>query len=114
MQEIHLTAHFKIQPGKTQAFKEVATRCIAAVKAHEPGALRYDWYYLEDQSECKVQEIYRDTGAVMAHMQNVGPLLGELLSMSTVTGEVFGPITGELKEIFQGLQVTFYEYETGL
>jgi quinol monooxygenase YgiN len=114
MEQIHLTACFKIQAGKKESFKDIAAQCVEAVRKNEEGALRYQWFYAADQTECKVLETYRDTEAVFAHMQNVGPLLQKLLEISTVSGEVYGHITEPLRKGFEGLDISYYEYETGL
>ena len=113
MEQIHLTAHFKIQPGKTESFKELAVKCVEAVRQNEKGALQYQWFYNADQTDCKVLETYRDTAAVFAHMQNVGPLLQQLLEISTVSGEIYGHITESLVKGLEGLDISYYDYETG-
>ncbi len=114
MEQIHLTAHFKIHPGKTEAFRELAAQCVEAVRQNEEGALRYQWFYNPDQTECKVLETYRDTAAVFAHMQNVGPFLQQLFAISEVSGDVYGHITEPLRKGFEGLDISFFEYDTGI
>jgi len=114
MEQIHLTACFQIQAGKTESFKEIAAQCVEAVRKNEEGALRYQWFFSPDQRECKVLETYQDTEAVFAHMQNVGPMLGKLLEISTITGDVYGHINEPLRKLFEGLDVCFYEYGQGL
>ena len=114
MEQIHLTAHFKIQPGKTEAFAELAAKCVEAVRQNEEGALLYRWFYNTDQTECKVLETYRNTEAVFAHLQNVGPLLQELSGISSVSGDIYGQISEPLRKGLEGLDISFYEYETGI
>ena len=114
MKKIHLIAIFRIHPGKLEAFKDLASQCVAAVKKNEPHALRYDWFYSADQSECRVLETYADSDAVFAHMANVGPMLGQLLTMTDFGGEVYGNAPEALKKAFEAFNVTYYSYGVGL
>ena len=114
MKKIQLTAIFRIHPGKLEAFRELAGKCVAAVKKNEPQALKYDWFYTADQTECRVRETYADPDAVFAHMANVGPYLGELLSMTDFSGEVYGNPPEALKKAFEAFNVTYYSYGDGL
>ena len=114
MKKIQLTAIFRIHPGKLDAFRELAGKCVAAVKKNEPQALQYDWFYTADQTECRVRETYADADAVFAHMANVGPYLGELLTMTDFSGEVYGNPPEAVKKAFEAFNVTFYSYGDGL
>jgi len=114
MSTIHLTAKFAIQEGKTETFKNIAKQCIKVVKENEKGKTcsQYDWYFNANASECHVLETYADSNAVMTHMGNVGELLGQLLQISTLTGEIYGNLSEEVQNAISGLDVmsyTFYE-----
>jgi len=41
-------------------------------------------------------------------------MLGKLLEISTITGDVYGHISEPLRKLFEGLDVCFYEYGQGL
>ena len=114
MKKIHLTAIFRIHPGKLEAFKGLVDQCVAAVKQNEPHALRYDWFYTADQTEYRVLETYADPDAVFAHMANVGPFLGQLMAMCDFSGEVYGNAPDALKKAFEAFNVTYYSYGQGL
>ena len=114
MKKIHLTAIFRIHPGKLEAFKELVGKCVAAVKENETQTLQYDWFYSEDQTECRVRETYADSDAVFAHMANAGPYLGEFLAMTDFSGEVYGNPSEALKKAFDAFNVTYYSYGDGL
>ena len=114
MQNIQITAKFKIHSGKVEEFKKIAAQCVPAVKANETGALQYDWFFNPGETECVVRETYSDSNAVLAHMGNIGALLGQLLAMSDFDLEVFGNLSEELKNAAAGLNPKVYSFYQGL
>jgi hypothetical protein len=87
---------------------------VPAVKANEKGALQYDWFLNPGETECVVRETYTDSDAVLAHLGNVGELLGQLLSMADFEGEVYGNMSEELKQALAGMNVKVYSFYQGL
>jgi len=116
MKEIQITAKFKIHPGKLDQFKTISGACVAAVEKNEKGkgALQYDWFFSPDNSECIVRETYVDSNAVLAHMGNVGELLGQLLGMSDFELEIYGNPSEELQEAGAPLNPKVYSFYQGL
>ena len=116
MKPVKLIARFAINTGKSEEFKKLMSKCIEVVKEREAGngTLTYDWYFNEDQSECKVLETYRDSNAVLAHIANVGPYLGQFFEISTFSGELFGPASEAVKEALSGFESTYYEFGSGI
>ncbi|WP_088340448.1 putative quinol monooxygenase [Robiginitalea sediminis] len=115
MKQLDATARFRIKPGQMEPFKKIAAQMIAAVQEKELGAgcLRYDWFYNEELSECLVREIYRDSAAVLQHMENVGPMLGQLLTISELSLQACGTPSEELKKASEGMAITYYHFEAG-
>ena len=117
MNKIQVTAKFKIHQGKVNEFKKVANAAIAAVNENEKGkgALQYDWFFSPDETECVVRESYADSNAVLAHMGNVGELLGQLLSMSDFDLEVYADhLSEELQQAAAALNPKVYSFYGGL
>src|SRR5262245_38825415 len=84
-----IVPYFKIHPGKGQDFRKVAEQCVEQTNK-ENGCLYYGFTFSEDQAHCR--EGYRDGESVLAHVQNIGPLLGELLKNGDLTKlEIHGP-----------------------
>ena len=110
MQTIHVTAKLNIHDGKLARFKEVAQRCAQTVREKDNGTLQYDWFLSSDQSVCEVREKYRDSSAVLEHMGNLGDTLGELLSISDLSLEVYGSPSKTLLGALEGLDVKFYSH----
>ena len=115
MKQIHLTAKFHIQEGKTENFKSIAEQCVAVVQEREKGKTcsQYDWYFNADGNECHVLESYTDSSAFMLHMGNVGELLGQLLQISTLTGDIYGNLSEEVQNAISGLDVKIYTFFEG-
>jgi len=116
MNNIQLTARFKIHAGQLDRFKELSKACIQIVTEKEKGRgnLQYDWFITADGSECVVRENYQDSGAFLTHMQNVGPQLGSLMEISDFSGELCGNPSPALQEAIQGLNVVTYGYMGGM
>ena len=84
-----IVPYFKIHSGKGQDFRMLAEQCVEQTK-QEDGCLYYGFTFSEDQAHCR--EGYRDGESVLAHVQNIGPLLGELLKNADLTKlEIHGP-----------------------
>ncbi len=115
MKTLDATARFRIKPGQMEPFKKIAAEMIATVREKEKGqgCLQYNWFYNEAQSECLVREVYKDSEAILAHMANVGPLLGQLAAISELSLQVCGSPSAALKQATEGLGVTYYEFEAG-
>ena len=114
MKKIQITAKFKIHDGKVEEFKKIAARCVPVVKANETGALQYDWFLNAGETECVVSEIYVDSNAVLAHLANVGGLLGQLFSLSDFEAEIYGKMSEDLKNAVSDLNVKVYSFYQGL
>jgi quinol monooxygenase YgiN len=115
MKTLDVIARFRIKQGELEHFKEIAAQMIEAVREKEKGVgcQQYDWFYNEARSECIVREIYRDSDAVLGHMGNVGPMLGELAAISELSLQVCGTPSEALKKASEGLDITFYSFEAG-
>ncbi len=116
MENIRLTAKFRINSGQVDKFKQIANDCLVVVKEKEAskGTLQYDWYFDESEQECHVLETYANSDAVMAHIANVGPLLEQLLQTSSLSGDIYGNLSPELEEAFKGLDVKTFSFFQGV
>ena len=115
MDKINLVAKFAIQEGKKAEFKSIAEQCIKAVKKNELGITcsQYNWFFNANENECHVLETYANSDAVMIHMGNVGELLGKLLQISSLQGNIYGDLSEELQSAFNGLDVKKYSFFGG-
>ena len=96
MSELQVIARLKIHAGKIAEFKEVAKLCMTSVREKDTGTLQYDWFINADESECVVQEKYRDSAAVFEHIGNLGETLGALVAVCDMHLEIYGSPSDEL------------------
>jgi hypothetical protein len=75
------------------------------VRAKDTGTLQYDIYFNDDQSECVVLERYRDSEALIEHAAHLGDLSGAILRTGSVSGELLGEPSAELRAKLAGSEV---------
>ncbi len=108
-----IVPYFKVQSGKLGAFKEICEQFVEKTN-QEPKCLYYGFSFDEDQVHCR--EGYQDAEGVLAHLENVGTLLGEALKISELTRlEIHGPEDelATLREPLAELQPQFFTLEYG-
>ena len=93
---VSLHPYFKAKPGKMAEIKAALPAFIAKT-ATEKDNLFYDFTVNGDELFCR--EAYRGAAGILAHLDNVGTLLGELLKVADLTRlEVHGP-AAELEKL---------------
>lgn len=111
MEEIRAIARFSIRVEKVHEFKQIMSSCIETVRKKDINTIQYDVFYNETQSKCMVLEHYRISEAAMEHANNVKKFLAPLLELSTVTFEIFGNPSIQLREALITLDVNYYIME---
>lgn len=108
-----IAPYFKIPAGKTQEFKALCERFVEKTKS-EPGALYYGFCFDGDQAHCR--EGYANAEGLLAHLENVGALLQEMIAMVELTRlEIVGPESelAKLRGPLATMQPQFYALEFG-
>ncbi len=113
MNTIRIVARARIHPGKLEEFTKIAAGCLAASR-RDPGTQSYEWYLNADRTECVVLEVYDDSNALLAHVGNLGELLGQVMAVSDLTLEFFGDPSPELRQVGDSLGAKVYSYLQGL
>jgi quinol monooxygenase YgiN len=80
--ELRGIARFKFHEGKLEEFKRLSAQAMEIVRTKDTGALQYDTYFNDDQSECIVLERFRDSRALIEHAANLGDLSEAILTTS--------------------------------
>jgi quinol monooxygenase YgiN len=114
VEQLQVTATFPNIPSENLAkFKLLAAQAMEITRG-ESGNSQYDWFFNHDESSCVVRETYESSAAVLAHMGNVGTLLGTLVELGGgLELEVFGSPTAQLMEAAAALQPSVYPYFQG-
>ena len=97
MSELQGIARFEFHEDKLEEFKRVAAQCMEIVRTKDTGTLQYDIYFNDDQSECMVLERYRDSEALIEHAAHLGELSEAIVATGSVTGELLGEPSAELR-----------------
>jgi hypothetical protein len=108
-----IVPYFKIHPGKALDFRMLAERCIEQA-GKEHGCLYYGFTFNGDQAHCR--EGYRDGESVLAHVQNIRPLLVEGLKIADMTRlEIHGPETelAKVRAALADLKPQYFTLEYG-
>jgi quinol monooxygenase YgiN len=95
--ELQGIARFKIHEGKLDEFKRLSAQCTEIVRTKDTGTLQYEIYFNDDQSECIVLERYRDSDAIIEHAAHIGDLMEAIIATGSVTGELLGEPSAELR-----------------
>ncbi len=108
-----IAPYFKVHDGKIDAFKALCERFVEKA-ATEAKCLFYGFTFLDDQVHCR--EGYRNAEGVLAHLENVGELLQEALTLADLTRlEIHGPEQelAKLREPLSGFDPAFFVLEYG-
>lgn len=108
-----LVPYFDVQEGKLDAFKALGPRFIEKTRT-EAGCIHYAFSVSGNVVHCR--EGYTDGAAILAHLQNVGELLGEALKISKISRlEVHAPAAEieKLRGPLASLEPQFFVMEEG-
>ena len=108
-----IVPYFKVRDGQLDAFKALCEQFVEKT-SQEPKALYYGFTFDGDQAHCR--EGYEDAAGLLAHLDNVGALLGEALEIADITRlEVHGPEAelAQLREPLAKLNPQFFTLEYG-
>ena len=91
-----LVPYFEVADGKLGEFRALCDKFVAKT-ATEPGCVHYAFSFTGNEAHCR--EGYKDADSVLAHLQNVGPELGEALKIAKIVRlEVHAPAS-ELEKL---------------
>ena len=108
MTEIQGVARIKIHPGKLEEFKRLAAKCMESTRTKDTGTLQYELFLNSDSSECMVFERYRDSEALLQHLANLGDTMAALMKICSISGEVCGNPSPELRKSLEKAGVAIY------
>jgi hypothetical protein len=113
---VSIAPKFKIKEGKTvDDIKVHMDKMVSLVKANETLCNEYAFTISGDTFCCR--ESYTNADGVLAHLGNVGDVLGEMLKDDADLLEIsfHGPAAelAKLKEPVAHLNPTFFELQTG-
>ena len=108
MGELRGIVRFTFHADKVEEFKRLSAECLEIVRAKDVGTLQYDTYFNADESECIVLERFRDSDALILHGQNMAPLMESIMATGTVSGELLGDLSEDLRAQMAGSPVGLF------
>ena len=108
MGELRGIVRFRFHANKVEEFKRLSAECLEIVRSKDAGTLQYDTYFNDDESECIVLERLRDSNALILHSQNMAPLMEPIMATGTVSGELLGDLSDELRAQMVGSPVGLF------
>jgi hypothetical protein len=109
-----LVPYFEIQEGNIDAFKALGPRFVEKTRS-EPGCRHYAFSFSGNTAHCR--EGYDSAEALLAHLENVGDLLGEALKLAKLVRlEVHAPMSDieKLRVPMSSLSPQFFALEKGI
>lgn len=109
-----LVPYFEVPAESLAAFKALGPAFVAKTRA-EPGCMHYAFSFSGNTAHCR--EGYVNAEAVLAHLENVGELLGEALKIAKIIRlEVHAPAAEveKLKGPLAALSPQFFTLEEGI
>jgi quinol monooxygenase YgiN len=108
-----IVPYFKVSSGKLPAFRKLCRQFITKTR-REPKCLHYGFSFNGNQVHCR--EGYEDAKSLLAHIENVGPLLEKALKIAGITRlEIHGPAKelAKLRKPLAKLKPQFFTLEYG-
>lgn len=108
-----LVPYFKIHEGCVDEFKQGVPAFVEKTLP-EAGCMFYAFSFSGDEAHCR--EGYKDAEALLAHLENVGALLQQALTMADISRlEVHGPASevALLREPMAALNPQFFTLSEG-
>lgn len=109
-----LVPYFTVNEGKLDAFKALGRRFVERTKS-EAGCIHYAFSFEGNSAHCR--EGYDNAEAILAHLENVGDLLEQALTISELSRlEVHAPAAelDKLREPLAQLNPQMFVLEMGI
>ncbi len=114
MNTVSIHPYFKVHAGQLAAFKALLPE-FSKMTATEKKCLYYDFTINGDEVFCR--EAYDGAEGLLAHLDNVGTLLGEALKLASLTRvEIHGPASEleKLKGPMADLKPAWFIHQCGI
>jgi len=112
---VSIHPYFKVQEGKLEEFKALLPEFVAKTATEEK--CLYYGFSIKDGEVIHCREAYEGAAGVLAHLENVGELLGKALEISELLRLEFHGAASELaqlKEPLKDLGPEWFEFEGGV
>ena len=106
--ELQAIVRFQFHDGDVEEFKRLSAECMEIVRTQDSGTLQYDTYFNDDETECIVIERFRNSDALIQHSENLAHLMEAIMATGSVSGELLGEPSAELRARLAGSPVGLF------
>ena len=96
-EQVCALAWFTPRPGQATRLRALASETFARARDGDPGTLAYEWFF-DDAGRALVLDVYRDGAAMLAHMRNCGPIMGEIVKIADSRTILFGEVPAAIED----------------
>jgi quinol monooxygenase YgiN len=111
MSNLQIIARWKIHDGQLEKFKPLAHECIRIVRDKDVETHQFELFFNNDKTEFVFLEKYPRSNALLAHLANLGDLMGKLMAVADFSGEIYGEPSEQLLNAITGLDVKIYSFD---
>ncbi len=105
---------YSIAAGKTETFKALIEQVIELERSDGPDVLNYEFYFNDDETKFYAIELFRDSEAVLDHLQRTGDTIPKILEVADLTRfEIYGDATKSLKDAMVPFGATMFGHWAG-
>ena len=111
---IFVVVQTAIADGKVDEMKKICDTAVDIARSREPGTLSFNQYFRSDNTVAVSLELYENSDALMAHMDNAAHDIHHVGEIATVTCiDVFGEVDDRVKVFFQPYKANFHTRYSG-
>ncbi len=111
--QLHWILELQVDASGVKDFKKLMIELVA-VASLEPGTLIYEWYFNDDNSYCIINERYRDSAALLVHMQASAAYSERFLAVAKITRlTVLGNPDEPTRVALAGLKANYFAFDAG-
>ena len=98
----------KIKKGKLDEFKEWITKGSSQVKINGINTLAYEFWFSPDNKIVHYYNRYLNSESLIFHMNNISPMLSELLKLATPKKSLFMVLQTNVLKILKHLNQSYF------
>ena len=106
--ELQGIARFKFHEGKLEEFKRLSARAMEIARTQDTGTLRYEIYFMLDQSDGLLLERYTSYEALIEHGAPLGELADSILATVPWPSACLALPSAELRALLAGSPVQLF------
>ena len=105
---------YSIAEGQTAVFKDLIAKVIELEQAKGQDVLNYEFFFNDDETTFYAIELFRDSEAVLAHLQRASEIIPKILEVAELTRfEIHGNATAALREAMAPFGAKMFSYWAG-